>query len=1732
MEVFHTSKGQALSVLSLLGLLLCLSPVVSGVVDVTITSKFPYYPDDDYTWLYCYYTGRHINQRGYLFGLELDTGSGQEFTKARNTYRNPRRVRVWHYDTRNNVPVHLTNAISCIGQQNGVSDKVITLKMREDADVKPRLFSRTVNVEDDPVTLEMVRNPDSTRTGDLEWRKDGVVLQGQRSLTLNINSVQSSDEGIYECYYRGAYTDRKQGIMRLIVRACAGNKYGPPGCSSDCPACYNGGVCHDQTGECVCPPGFMGTHCETACPSGRFGKTCSFSCSGGCQGQLMTVPDPVGCTCPPGLTGMTCQDACPEDTYGASCTQTCHCLSGPLACNSETGACTGGCAAGWIGDSCQIRPPTITQHPTNQTVDVEHQATFTCSSQGVPTPKIIWYNDSSTITPGGQISVDVITGKVNGIDVVTSTLTITSVDREDNGEYKCTSSNAAGDDTSQVATLTVQERPDDVNVTVTAVNSTALQVTWTVGVSGNLDIINSQVRYRSYINGEWTPHSPWRLTGISGTNGAVHISGLLPAVTYLVQFSVQNAIGWNRPPAWARGITDEAPPGTPLGLQATPTSHNTVQLSWQPPVRTNGVIRSYTVQYKASLSCNSSDFSHGVSTTDDSTTTVIGDLVPYTNYIFRVRGATSAGGGDFSNCNTTRTLEYYPTAPVILKVEDERDCNCDGSNVARQVALTIKFRRPDNVYGQLQAYQVSLYNRSTNEPFHRENMTSGLQQENLTVIVSSEQLQPAQNYSVTVSAINTVYRGIESHPRVAQTSDGCPDAPTVESQVTDDNCGLMWTPPSQSRGIITGHSVTRTVIPRHQYPDDSNAEVTKETFDLGVHQWSALKQNLSANSVIHFTVRALTCGEGGKSEELTCEATRFEPPAVMLLSTGPPVIPTARSFHMDLPDVSERNGPISCYQVIVVKMKKDETLEGLGRRVGAPDVILTDEAPQEGQTEPYVALGLSGEQYKQIVAHGVDIGTGEACEHECCRRSEVTLKGGNAKDPGNKELEPETKYTAVIRVYVDTSTSGGRRKRDTRRAYSTSPFIEPVVTQDVVTTAVIPIAVGAAVGVLLALVVALGILLYRRRTARKKVPATLPLTPVVTADEEKDELRGAVGPQVDTEEEVAVTPKPKPKPRPPKLAKKPSAPPPVQKPNFDEPIAISNLEAEFDRRAANGNQLFSEEFSALPATLGREHAEAYYSDFNTERNRFKNIIAYDNARVQLTPIPDSPGSDYIHASYMDGYSVARKFIAAQGPLPNTVGDFWRMMWETGSKTIVMVTNLKEKNKQKCTQYWPDSGKQTYGDIDVTLVDTIPMVDLVTRIFLVTKEGVHGRRQVTQFHFLGWPDYGLPRSPMGLLKFHRTVATKTTSKDTPIVVHCSAGVGRTGTFITIDAMLEMMQTEEKVDVFGFVSRMRQNRSNMVQTEAQYVFIYRALLEQYLYGNTEVEVANIQHHMHKLRTEQPGADKTGFEIEFEKLTRLPVDRANMRCGNLPNNMNKNRVLQILPYDTRRVFLKHKLGVKGSDYINASFIDGYREKDAYIATQGPLDRTVEDFWRMVWEWNSCSIVMLTELKEKGSSKSAHYWPEEGQLQTFGEVVVTAQGVETLSDYDLRTFNVCHTKGDETRTVQQFHFHGWPEVGVPDNAAGMIDLIGQVQKQQQQSGNGPITVHCSSGSGRTGTFCAISTVLERVKAEGICDVFQVVKALRQQRPHMVQTLDQYQFCYQAVVEYLDSFDTYANFR
>uniref|UniRef100_A0A8C1XYQ5 protein-tyrosine-phosphatase n=1 Tax=Cyprinus carpio TaxID=7962 RepID=A0A8C1XYQ5_CYPCA len=576
------------------------------------------------------------------------------------------------------------------------------------------------------------------------------------------------------------------------------------------------------------------------------------------------------------------------------------------------------------------------------------------------------------------------------------------------------------------------------------------------------------------------------------------------------------------------------------------------------------------------------------------------------------------------------------------------------------------------------------------------------------------------------------------------------------------------------------------------------------------------------------------------------------------------------------------------------------------------------------------------------------------------------------------------------------------------------------------------------------------------------------------------------------------------------------------------PIPISALPEHTERLKANDNLHLSQEYESIDPgqQFTWEHSNL---EVNKPKNRYANVIAYDHTRVILAPTDGIMGSDYINANYIDGYRKQNAYIATQGPLPETFGDFWRMVWEQRAASVVMMTKLEEKSRIKCDQYWPSRGTDTYGTVQVTLLDTMELATFCVRTFSLHKSGCNERREVRQFQFTAWPDHGVPEYPTPFLAFLRRVKACNPPDAGPVIVHCSAGVGRTGCFIVIDAMLERIRHERTVDVYGHVTLMRSQRNYMVQTEDQYGFIHEALLEAVACGNTEVAARSLYSYIQNLSQVEAGEHVTGIELEFKRLANSKAHTSRFVSANLSCNKFKNRLVNIMPYETTRVCLQPIRGLEGSDYINASFIDGYRQQRAYIATQGPLAETTEDFWRMLWEHNSTIVVMLTKLREMGREKCHQYWPAERSAR-YQYFVVDPMAEYNMPQYILREFKVTDARDGQSRTVRQFQFTDWPEQGVPKSGEGFIDFIGQVHKTKEQFGqDGPITVHCSAGVGRTGVFITLSIVLERMRYEGAVDIFQTVKMLRTQRPAMVQTEDEYQFSYQAALEYLGSFDHYA---
>ncbi|XP_057208088.1 receptor-type tyrosine-protein phosphatase kappa isoform X19 [Triplophysa rosa] len=529
---------------------------------------------------------------------------------------------------------------------------------------------------------------------------------------------------------------------------------------------------------------------------------------------------------------------------------------------------------------------------------------------------------------------------------------------------------------------------------------------------------------------------------------------------------------------------------------------------------------------------------------------------------------------------------------------------------------------------------------------------------------------------------------------------------------------------------------------------------------------------------------------------------------------------------------------------------------------------------------------------------------------------------------------------------------------------------------------------------------------------------------------------------------------------------------------------------------------------------------------NRTKNRYGNIIAYDHSRVILQPMEDDPSSDYINANYIDGYQRPSHYIATQGPVHETVYDFWRMIWQEQSACIVMVTNLVEVGRVKCYKYWPDD-MDVYGDFKVTFVEVEPLAEYVVRTFTLERRGFNEVREVKQFHFTGWPDHGVPYHATGLLSFIRRVKISNPPTAGPIVVHCSAGAGRTGCYIVIDIMLDMAEREGVVDIYNCVKALRSRRINMVQTEEQYIFIHDAILEACLCGETAIPVCEFKATYYDMIRIDTQSNSSHLKDEFQTLNSVTPQPQPEDCSIalLPRNHDKNRFMDNLPPDRCLPFLITIDG-ESSNYINAALMDSYRQPAAFIVTQHPLPNTVKDFWRLVYDYGCTSLVMLNEIDL--TQGCPQYWPEEGMLR-YGPVQVDCISCSMDCDVISRLFRICNlTRPQEGYLmVRQFQYLGWAgHREVPASKRSFLKLILQVDKWQEEceEGDGRTIIHCLNGGGRSGMFCAVSIVCEMIKRQNVVDVFHAVKSLRNSKPNMVDSPEQYRFCYDVALEFIET--------
>ncbi|XP_043945675.1 receptor-type tyrosine-protein phosphatase U [Protopterus annectens] len=977
----------------------------------------------------------------------------------------------------------------------------------------------------------------------------------------------------------------------------------------------------------------------------------------------------------------------------------------------------------------------------------------------------------------------------------------------------------------------------------------------------------------------------------------------------------------------------------------------------------------------------------------------------------------------------------------------------------------------------------------------------------------------------------------EGKEKTFQTDEDVPGGIASESltfTLLDDMIFLKWEEPAEPNGLITQYEVSYQSIessdPAVNVPGPRRtvSKLRNETY----HVFS----NLQPGTTYLFSVRART-GKGFGQTALTEVTTNISAPSFDYGDIPPPVSESETTITVMLRPAQGRGAPVSTYQVIVEEEKPKKIRRELGPQECFMVPIAYEDALSKG-TLHYFTAELPPDSLPEATPFTV---------------------GDNQTYNGywNPPLEPKKAYLVYFQA---TSNLKGETRincvriarkaacKESKRALEVSQHSEEM-----------GLILGICAGGLVVLIILLGAIIAIIRKGRSHYsysyypkPVNMTKTPP-TYRHEKTHMMSAVDRSFTDQSTL----------------------------QDDERLGLSFMEAPNFNNRTEQRTSANESSSLLggsphrlcgrkgsPYHTGQLHpavrvadllqhinqmktAEGYgfkqeYESFfegwdvskkkEKSKSRQENTQTHDRHRVKLHPLLGDSNSDYINANYIDirinreGYHRSNHFIATQGPKQEMVYDFWRMVWQEHCSSIVMITKLVEVGRVKCYKYWPDDS-ELYGDIKVTLVTTETLAEYTVRTLTLERRGYSARHEVKQFHFTSWPEHGVPYHATGLLAFIRRVKASTPPDSGPVVVHCSAGAGRTGCYIVLDVMLDMAECEGVVDIYNCVKTLCSRRINMIQTEEQYVFIHDAILEACLCGDTVIPVSEFKPAYKEMLRIDPQSNSSQLREEFQTLNSVTAQLDVEECSIalLPRNREKNRSMDVLPPDRCLPFLISIDG-ESNNYINAALTDSYRRSAAFIVTLHPLQNTMTDFWRLVYDYGCTSVVMLNQLNQSNSAwPCLQYWPEPG-LQQFGPVQVEFVSRSADEDVITRLFRVQNiTQLQEGHLmVRHFQYLRWSAYrDVPDSKSSFINLLTQVDSWQAENAEGRTVVHCLNGGGRSGTYCACTMVLEMMKCQTVVDVFYAVKTLRNYKPNMVETMEQYRFCYDIALEYLESLET-----
>ncbi|XP_075740234.1 receptor-type tyrosine-protein phosphatase T-like isoform X2 [Rhipicephalus microplus] len=1556
-----------------------------------------------------------------------------------------------------------------------------------------------------------------------------TTRSSSNSTTWTAFQAVSSHNGVYVANGMNTVAPGKnRAIFRVIVRSCFGGTYGQD-CSLVCPKCENGGVCHDITGQCICPPGFMGETCSVTCGDDFFGRYCQRHCSDTnrdrnektCEGILMCLPDPYGCSCGTGYYGPFCNQTCPPHQYGADCKQrrVCFCESKDY-CNIHTGTCQedhGRCRHGWKNSPyCDQSYPLLKDAPiVSEVTDKEATVRFhqwihgIDMGEGNPVHYCIQYKatyDTWTAALNVTLKTDSTVLKLLRSGTYYH-LRVLVIDRD--GMYR---EQGAKYTRFRTACGEPLQPPQMVDINNNSVSEIIVSwrnpdheswQCWSVNVV--LEVNNTLVEFNL------TKSPPWHTNWYS-----IQTAPYMP-VTIRLRLRTPN----NKYSPWTKtwNVTSaEDAPGEVVNVKLLQCGPRNVTVSWSPPEQKHGVIRAYRVVYRLLASrirsCNA---------LNQLDTTILASpthhrldlmpLRPYTNYFLSVAALTVKYGPEMNAtfnteqdipegvptqlhyANISRSLDTLTWAEVpcglrngpITSYYVEIDSVDHWENKLRQTTVnstSITYRDllpytryrakvyAENAAGRSQMFASTNFTTPIAPPRAPGGLDYDLISQDSILLMWEAPYPPAgvlEHYQLQYWKAKTSYqpirilindtmysardhemqpcftvRGLEENMVYnfmvraknvdteyspysitveAETKEKPPGAPASIwlSKQTECSLKVQWDPPARKNGALTSYKLNCSLS--HTF----NAMLDKSLLPMSVSLNSSdsrefYLRGLFPGSTYLICVEAATSAGFGNA---ICDnfSTKASVPEVKI---GPQVGEVVHNeVSITLYPVNFEKGPITSYYVLVLRE---------GEVITRPVRLVNYTTSQDMGLGYYVAACLTPGQLEQPMYFVV---------------GSDSFIGGFENPP----LSDATTYR--FGLLVESNFSG-----DVLQGYS---LTAAVTVNGGSNSAGVGVVVGASLVIICLTVAVIATMFYcirkRRQTIYRSESSTRQSMKVLSRlSKSGGNVTSESSPMItkDSNDYLMMA-----------VVTHHGLP--------SKPVSVLRLQEYISHGERTG--FLKEEYMTI--AKGQLHPwDVALKVENKPKNRYEDILPYDRSRVRLTPMAGFDKADYINASYLPGYKFPRKYIATQGPMAATVTDFWRMVWQEGSCKVVMLTNLEEQGKTKCEQYWPDTTK-TYGKFSVKLLKTETQVDFVIRQLEISLKSK--TRIVTQFHFTAWPEEGVPAYPDALLPFLKRIWRFQPCDKNPIVVHCSRGIGRTGTLILVDSMTSQAEAEGEVDLITHLHKLQQSRVNLLESQELDLALSPPALEQ---CNTA------------------------------------RDRENAAENSPPT---------ILPFDYRRPPLSVTDNGLKTKCSNAIYVNGFERRNAYLVTQLPRPETVDDFWEMLARSGSVTLITLGPLQDKVTPQ---FWPNLNAFMKYGEVRVEQTDTEDVQGLIVRTFTITHNS-EPGRTVKQFHKEAWnSDATTPSSCDALLEMMQRAENWQLTAPGRTVVVQCIDGCQKSGLYCASAAICDQIKVEHELDVFHIVRNVRRSHPQFIINLEQYAFCYDLALSFVNTFDSYCNFQ